>query len=1048
MPTESAEISPVSTVYLEHVSARIMEISNRILPVAQISQSPENASEHVVSRKPIALSQECPRTVNGSSRTVRRLKTSSDMSVKKQDKNASFHEQKRDEVVPFVQTTLRSNSFPRTLVPLHLKIPFDYAQDAGTIELQPAPDSPSSTTPLIEKVPKADETNLRSENAGGANSTCPTVEAIMGAWAPEEYEEHGSEMERGYGNNLMDETHDPEDYITDEDQTPTQPSGRDETAEDAREDDVGLRVLGDETDDLTADMQSCEGSQLEGLKCSVTELEHPEEHSHDSTASPEASLATPSSANEESFQADTGDEQGQVSMSSEHKNASQAEQAPANADAGVRIATNSQQPEPLLIDVPQLDITAPPALPSAEGNLIDLLSDPIPIGLSPILCAIGPTRTWLSAPRDLGSESRGGMIKSPPTTNDSNVLLDGFDISSPLQTMVLQAGEDLACAAPLLELEVSSLGSSSVSSIVVHQGTQTEASLTKNASHRIISNRSLLLPGCHNEMSGSADQEELREVFNNSMESSPLLDVAPARSDPVWSNYPLLQPNGKKFSLNDVFTSTPKKNPPRKPSDRSMNNEEVDDVASNLAGNISLLDVDTELDELSEYHISSRGRSPAHSPSPLRREVHSGKGSPRLQGTPSKPTTTPTRRPDTPTTKLRSTKLNSDSASDLDAATSKWETDDDYLGQEKDDEEEPERPPTQGSNPLENFPTTEELHKMQMQQMQSIIQNWDQAGSSQPLQNENEESQYIPDDSDNLADDEEDGTSHEQDEAAAEYTTTSGSQFSNGAELEDVFADEPETPVPLSRHKQSQKKGNSRLLNLSPPPPWSGFGSLQEVEPQTPFTPLQPKKLFSTPVPAKSQRQEKARGESRSLVLERSPGLRMQEQEVGNRSLPTTFPPFTRLSPTPVLSKSLTLGRHNRNDNFARDKSRSASLFNRPTPLPPSAASNIRPYTPMNQSANGNTSLPSIHPPRISQMSKINSRKSSISISTPLQARNTSVIALSRLKSGGVGTTPAGAQGTPSMSVYYTPASGAGSEVKMGGGGTDLLDMDLSYGLM
>lgn len=1060
MPTESAEISPVSTVYLEHVSARIMEISNRILPVARISQSPDNVSEHAVTPKPISLSQERLRTVSGSSRTVRRSKTSSDMSLMNQDKNASFHEQKTAEAVPIVQTSLHSNPFLRTLVPIHLENALDHAQDASTIELHPAPDSPSSTTHYIEKRAEADETSLNSTNAMGAMSACPMVEAITGT---EEYEEHCSEMERGYEDDLMNETHDPDDYTSDEDQTPTRPSGRDETSEGPREDDVGSPVWEDETDDLTIDMgpirtrplpitadtQSRGDSQLDGQRYSVAGLEHLEQHSHNSAAQPEASLASPLTANEESFQADPDGEQGQVSSSSEHKNASQAEEAPANADTGVRIDTNNQRPEPLLIDVTQLDIPAPPP---TEGNLIDLLSDPIPIGLSPILSAIGPTRTWLSAPRDLMSESRDGALRS---TNGSNLLLDGFDLSSLLQTTVLQAGEDSACAIPLLESEVSSLGSSSVSSIVVHQGTQTDPSLA-NISHRIFSDRSLPSPGPPNEMPGSdmqnaADKRKHREV---SMGSSALLDDArasPAQSDSVWSNYSPLQPDRKKLSLDGVFTSTPKrKNPTRKPSDPSMDHDETyeedGDVTSNVVGNISLLDVDTELDELpqglSEYHIASRDRSPTQIPSLLRRSVRSGKESPSLQGT-----ATPTRRPDTPTRKLTPTKLSSNSASALDAASSMWETEDDYLGQEG--EEDPERPTTQGSNPSENFSTTEELHKRQIQQMQSIIQNWDQAGSSQPLQNGDEESQYIPDDSDNVADDEGE-TSHEHDEEEAEYTTTSVSQFSNGAGLEDVFADEPETPVPVSRHKPSQKKGDSRLLNLSPPPPWSGFGSFHEVEPQTPFTPLRPKKLFSTLVPAKSHRQEKAQGESRSLVLERSPGFKMQEQEVGNRSLPTTFPPTTRLSPTPVLSKSLTLGRHNRIDNLAHSKPRSTSLF---TP-PLSAASNIGPSIPMNRNANGNTSLPSIHPPSTSQMSKINSRKCSIGISTPIQAGNISLpniqppsVMMSRLKSRGAGATPAGGQGTPSMSVYYTPVSG-GSAVKMGGGGTDLLDMDLSYGLM
>ena len=1063
MPTESAEISPVSTVYLEHVSARIMEISNRVLPVARISQFPGDVSEHAESPKTVSLSpQEHLRTVSGPLGIVRKLKQGSDMPLKNQDKNAPFHEQKTDKVAPIMQTALRSNSFLRALVPIHLENALDHTLDAGAAELQLAPDSPLSTTHSIEKVGKTDETSRNPTNSRGTMPAYPTVEAMT--QVTEEYEEHDSEAERGYDNDIMDETHDAEDYASDEDQTLTRPSGRHETAEGTREDDASLPVWEDETNDLTEDTQSREDSQLEGsnLKCSMDRFEHPDRHGHDSAASREALLATPLTANEESFQTDP-DEQGHVSItSSEHKNASQIEEASANVDVGVGIYTNNQRPEPLLIDV-DIHLPAHPAAPSMEGNLIDLLSDPIPIGISPILCAIGPTRPWLAAPRDLRSESRDGVINSLPITNGSNLLLDGFDLSSALQTMVLQAGEDSACAVPLPESEVFSLDSSSVSSIVVHQGTQTEASPVKNTIYRIISNKSLPLPGPRNGKPGSdmqiaTDKGKHREVDNSGMGSSPLLDDAPsspAQSDSAWPIHSPLQPN-EKFSLGSVFTSTPKKNPTRKPSDPSIHYDEAyeegeDGMASNAAGDISLLDIDTELDELSqelsEYHIASRDRSPTHKPSPLRRSVRSGKVSPSIQRTPSKGPATATRRPDTPT------KLISSFASALDAASSTWETEDDYLGQEE-DEEDPEQPTTQGSNPSGNSPITEELHKRQMQQMQSIIQNWDQAGSSQPLRDDEN-------DSDNVADDEESETSHEQHEEDSEYTITSGSQFSNGVGLEDVFADEPETPVPASRHKQTQKNRDLRLLSLSPPPQWSGFGPFHEVEPQTPLTPLRPRRLFSTPVPAKLQGQEKSRGESRSFVLEKSPGLTIQGLEVGNRSLPTTFPPTMRLSPTPVLSKSLTLGRHNRISNSAHDKPRSASLFNRRTPPPSLAANNnTRPSTPMNQNANRITPLPSIHPPKTAQMSKMSSRKSSIGISTPGQAGNISLpsiqppsaIVMSRLMSRGGGATPAGAQGTPSMSVYYTPASGVGSVVgsvvKMGGGGTDLLDMDLSYGLM
>ncbi|KAF8421036.1 hypothetical protein EV426DRAFT_719011 [Tirmania nivea] len=1062
MPTESAEISPVSTVYLEHVSAKIMEISNRILPVAQMSQFPNHVSEHVVSPKPVSPSQEHSRTMSESSRPARRLKKNSDMSLKKRDKNASFHEQKKDEVVPIVQT-LRSNSFLRTLIPIHLENALDHTQDASKNELQLEPASPRSTTHSINKGSEEDETSRNAVNAGVTMSVHPVVEAIPGTGLTEEYQEHDSEMKRGYENDLMHETHDPEDYTSDVDQTPTRPSRRDETAEG----DVGSPVWEDETNDLTVDMQLHRNSQLGDPECSVDGFERSELHAHDSAALLEASLATPLTSNEEFFQADPKDEQGHVSISSEHKNSSQAEDVLANTDTGVRMNTSHQRREPLLIDVTQLDIPALPVLPSTEGNLIDLLSDPIPMGLSPIC----PKRTWSTAPRDLRSESREGTIKSP-TMNGSNLLQDVFDLSSLPQTTILQAGEDSTSSAPLLGSEMSSLGSSNESSLVVHQGTQTEAPPTKNESHRIISDRTPPLSDSLNEVSGSdmqntADKGKHREVDNNSMGRSPLLDDAPVwptRSDSVLSNYTPLRPSGKRFLLADVFTSTPKrKNSTRKLSlDCLMDHDETfeedeDDLASNAVGNISLLDLNTELDELSqvlsEYHMTSHDRSPAQSPSPLRRSVRSGKSSPNMQGTPSKPKSTPTRRPDTPTLKLTPTKLNFNSASALDAASSTWETEDDNLGQEEGEgEKDPERRTTQGSKPSEYFPTTEELHKRQMQQMQSIIQNWDQAGSSQPLQDEGEESQYIPDDDSNNAADDEDETSHEQDEEAG-YTTTSASQFSNGAGLEDVFADEPETPVLVSRHKQPQKQGDLKLMNLSPPPRLSGFGSSHGVELQTPFTPLRPRRLFSTPVLAKSQRQEKARGESRSLVFERSLELKMQEQEVGNRSLPTTFSPTTRLSPTSVLPKSLTLGRHNRIDILGHDKPHSASLFSRPRSL--SAANNdVKSSTPMNQNTNANTSLSSNHPPRTLQMSKLSSRKSSIGISSPIQAGNISlpsirlpsVMVTSRLKSRGGVATPTRGQGTPSMSVYYTPPPGVGSAVKMGG--ANLLDMDLSYGLM
>jgi len=1054
MPTESAEISPVSTVYLEHVSARVMEISNRILPVARMSQPPDIVLKHVVSPKPVSLPpQEHSRTVSpcGSSRTVMRLKKGSGMSLKTQGNiAASATGQKRGEVIPIVQATLCSNSFIQTVVPIPLENPLDHTQDASTVELQPTPDAPLSAY-TMERGAEVDETICNLINAGGTMSARSTVEDISGV--TEEYEERDSELKQS---NLLDETHDTEDYTSDEDQPPTRPSGGDQTA---REGGAHSPVWGGEAGGLTADTQLREDSQPVDPRSSVDIVDPLERHGHNSAASLEVSLATPLTANGESSQKNLNVEQDLGSVPNGGKSASHVKENPVNA---VGIDASNQQPELLLINVTQSDIpTAPPA-PAVAGNLIDLLSDPIPISLPPVLCTTGLAKSWISVPRDLRSESRDGAIDTPPTrfpSNNSHLLLGGFDLSSPIRSSVLQTSEGPACAVPLPESEVSSFGSSSVSSIVVHQGTQTDASAADGGNN---SPNGILSSG----LLDATEKGKHRESDNNTG-SSPLLGdvpVSPARSESPWTTYYSLQPNGKKSPLGGVFTSTPKqKKPTPKYSDPSMNHGEVsdedkDEVVSNAVGNISLLDADTELDELSRelsaYHIASCDRSLVQSPSPLRRSVRSGKGSPGMQGTESKLTTTPPRRPDTPTTKPNPTKLNPNSASSLDAASSTWETEDDDLEQKGEEEkaEGLEQPSSKGSNPLEwcsDSPTAEDLHKRQMQQMQSIIQNWDQAGSSQPLQDKGE-FQYIPDDSDNVADDEEDETFHEQGDEEAEYTTTSASQFSNGAGLEDVFADEPETPVRVARHKQSQKNRDSRQLNLSPPPRWSGFGLFHEAEPQTPFTPLRPRKLFSMPVLGKAPEQAKVRRESRSLVLERSP--RLQGQEVGNRSLPTTFPPTSSLSPTPVLSKSLNFGRHNRIGSLVPDKPCPAALFDRPAPP---AGTSTKPSTPVNPNTNlGNTSLPPI-PPWASHMSKMNSRKSSISTSTPLQARNISlssiqsppVVSLSKFKSKGT------LQGTP----YYTPPSGVkpggvqGTGSMGRGGGrdvSDLLDMDLSYGLM
>lgn len=1026
MPIESADISPVPTVYLEHVSARIMELSSRLHPISRILVQTDNVSDTILPEPRLPVTQDNSRIVNGFSMTMTSLQhKNSDLISKRPDEMVTPNVRETKISIPIqpINIDVATSNKGEISAILDEKVNEVYAESGG-VQLPLSPDTHRIDSYSPEHMGKVDQRNPTIGDDKSATAGFSELENSIGE--THQNDEYDSDETGEFEDYVSEGTSNDVDSISDVIPTTAQMITEDDSASGLEQQNPLPKVpqSGGHSEDMRLYGESLLENTNEVAEASVD----PQQGVHRPVASIKPSSSNPAIEMEVLDKKQPNGEKDDALSGHNNQVADESIDSPHIADEVSAVNVKEKIPQPLLIDITQLDIPLPPKNIPGEENLIDLLSDPIPIKLPDVLRAISPPRSWVSAPRDLASEGHSMTSKvnhSVSSLTNSHSLLNSSIWELSAHRQYAQNSEmDLACAAPLPESEASSIRSSAVSIMPMHHGVHevdypTEDNVSGLVSDACIPSNipavELLKPNEDAELNHTQGPEEENETTSSPVNRSD----SPTGSESAWIDYaPSLavvsNPRGSKASLDNILTSTPrKKNRGQIPSssveDANRNgsfSELEGEVAGGLTENLNALEMDSEMDELSEelseYYISDQELSRPQTPLPLSPSKIIGLNVASLRVTPVKTITTQPQREDTPT------RFDPNSSA-LNTMDSMWETTDNEEG-----EPETERPTTKGSNSSNrsghssSSSSIKQPRTQMMQAMQAIIQTWDQAGASQPSP---EESEYLPDCKTDDGDDECDEN--------GEFSTTleSGSEFSQAHTSGiDVFGD-PHTPVPQSR--QSQKEGSS-LLSLSQPPHFSDAKQFQN--PQSPYTPLRPRRLFSTPT-----------GASTSLATpERSPC-----PEPGNITLPFAATSYNTLTHPPVLSRSLTIG-----GNLSRARQRPASMLNRAAPA----------TTPDFHTATGSVSLPLIQRPR-TQMSIFKPRDAPVINQTPrnksLPLIEPSKTQMSKLKSR---STPSAIQATPSVihatpSMYFTPRSNPGT-MRKGAMGEELRDMDLSFGLM
>lgn len=889
IPLQSADISPVSTVYLEHVSAKIMKISNR-LPAITRSFDMFYTEDLPEFPEQLARSQEisdCSRNLTSSTRSAEDrpniIQSHGEEVIANRDRNTD------------IPASTDISSVPHEVPSLATKPSLQSGLPKSKILQQPLEPCATTSNPK----PTEDISVTESLVPFSRNSTSGTVGGPLAKDDKEipDHEEPVPHDSGVYERNVSEDGY------------------GDCASESSNNRSLSIVQNGDYTDDHTEDMQLCGNSQLEDSKPCIDLLEHqiqettPIECMKLTLAAADAGLEFTHDPQYGKFtQGEAVYPQGCGAVS---------QTSAISSEATAMIRTEKQLPEPLLIDISQLTLPPSPGLPVVEENLIDLLSDPIPIELPP-LPAIYPMKKWVITPRDLRSEGYSEAKIFQESLNNSQNLSECC-IESVLRGSKL-SNVDLACV-PLPDSDISSVGLSTLFTTSVHQGTQTDTPIPEEVP-TLIKKKSVVSPSSH----------------------PAIIPYSPTGSDSTWMGYTFAasQPRksiGREFSQG-ILTSTPKKAISMQVSSRISgtgsngdmvdhpythvlpSTESVDDICDRLC----ILDTEELSDRHPEHHNSDYNISPSNSPLSSQLPVSSERLSSSLI---------------TPTNKLLQDRFFTNQpcrpSPALNDRESLWETE---------EEEEETEEGTNDSHVIRNS-TCNSYSPLEKQfrdkRMQEILQNWDQAGVSQPSE---EESEYLPDHNAEVK-------NMEQNEDA-EYDTTWDSRSEFSARHAGPF-EEPQTPT-----RQRQKPNNNTLLDLSTPPHLSRPRLPQS--PETPYTPLRPRRLFSTA----------AQFTSSPVESQTSPKPTIQDPK--SKALPIT-PTRMTLTPPPVLSWSLTIG------NGSSRKKRNFGPFLKRS-IPPPMAKNTCIGTVMPEV----TPLRSIELSRTqmsTQMSKSRSRISHAAESTP-----------------------------------------------------------------
>lgn len=829
IPLQSADISPVSTVYLEHVSAKIMKISNRLPPITRplgmfYTEDLSEVSEQLASNQ---AASGCSRDLGSSTRSTKdrsnMLQGCAEEVITDRDHNINM---------PVFIAPTNTASVPREMPNLATTVSLQKRglDEVKTLQL---PLEPHATTSNSESTEGIDMTG-----ASVPFSQDPTSGTIGESLAEDDKEipDHKGLPPHDCG---VYERNESEDGYT------TSSANGDCSAEGFNRT-LSITQEGDCTDDHTEDMQLCGNSQLEDSKPCIDLPEHQNQE-----ATPVECMKPTLTAADVELEFTHDHQYGKFvqceAMCQQAYGASfQAGAIYAEPTAGMH--TKKQLPEPLLVDSAQLTLPSSPGPPVVEENLIDLLSDPIPVGLLS-LPAMYPMKKWVVASRDLRSESYSEVKFSPEPLNKSQNLSECY-IESVLGGPML-SNADPACV-PLPDSDTSSVGLSTFSTTSVHQGTQTDTPIPEGVP-ALIKEKVVVLSSPH-----------LVTIPNS-----------PTGSDSTWMGYSFAvsqtsKHKGRKLSQG-ILTSTPKKAKPMQGSSRMSSTGSNGDTAghpytrgppstesvNDFCDRLSILDTEELSDSRPEHHGSNYNISPPSSPPSVHLSICNRRLSSPLI---------------TPPNELLQDRLSIDRHCRLSPAIndreSLWETEEEEegAGEGKKDSDVYHNLTCSTCSPSDR--------QFQDKRMQEILQNWDQAGASQPSE---EESEYFPD--------HDSGVKNMEQNEDAEYDTTRGSGSEFSPKRTSPF-EEPQTPTPQSKPRQ---KRNNTTLDLSTPPHLPRPKLPQS--PDTPYTPLRPRRLFSTAV------QFTPPVESQTSPI----------QDPGSRTLPIT-PTVMTLTPPPVLSWSLTIG--------------------------------------------------------------------------------------------------------------------------------------------
>ncbi|KAF8477312.1 hypothetical protein BDZ91DRAFT_787883 [Kalaharituber pfeilii] len=584
---KSAEISPVSTVYLEHVSARIKEISDRLRPIVQVASLPSTRiSSESSPFSPTRTALPCSSQSTSQSRRVAKTE------------NVPLNSPQPLPVATAQLAVIGNPIFTakkpavdmidglRGIQSIHSSINGHIDQQTSDAALDPQLaemlDDPSMHFEDIE---------VTKTSAGVPGDV--TVTNVRGL--EQDYNELNGAVEetQSVGEDAEPEFEDDAPKVYEDDNTPHS-------------------VVISEVD-ISHHPGLATPSNSTSLPCSDGECVETSQR-HELTESNQTITETQQAAASDKVHADTTENAAQDMV----------------AMSALSIIDNKSS-QSILIDTPT-ECNLPPVaeIPPPERNLLDLLSDPIPTGILPEMRPITPLRKWHPMsehePDDLI------LIEDIPPWKPAVETVEEYPTMLIMDSVSQERKEDSACLVPLSHSPFDSL----IELSVLNQPPEAQPTGASTSEDKDkVNNKGdsdTTQDDPANPVSEILDperQKNLEHILKTNSGQAPLSapsSPSTAESNSPWTDYTPIIPRissslrsvsrkGKKSSMENIFTSTPRQlNSKREVSKGRKSPKEgqySEDSAYECDGeeetqnslgedHLSILDRDTDTEDLSE----------------------------------------------------------------------------------------------------------------------------------------------------------------------------------------------------------------------------------------------------------------------------------------------------------------------------------------------------------------------------------------------------------------------------------------------------------------